>query len=45
MSLANLDDTAQILLVGVNLGDPKFPYDPDEIVAEPHAWLLSLQAE
>jgi hypothetical protein len=45
MSVAELDRTAYIAIVAVNLGNPKFPLDPDDEVREPHGWLLTVAAE
>lgn len=45
LSVTNLDDTATVLVVGVNVGDPYRPFDPDDAVFEPHGWMLTIQPE
>ncbi len=45
MTLVDLDGVDRILLVGVNAGDPAYAFDPDEVVWEPHAWLVTVAAE
>lgn len=44
-TVMNLDDTATVLVVGVNVGDASRPFDPDDDVWEPHGWLLQIQSE
>jgi len=45
MTLVDLDAVDRILLVGANVGDPAYAFDPDERVWEPHGWLVTLAAE
>ncbi|MBS2014679.1 MAG: hypothetical protein JST00_17460 [Deltaproteobacteria bacterium] len=45
MTLAEVDDVDRILLVGTNVGDPAYRFDPDDDVWEPHGWLLTIAAE
>lgn len=45
MTLVDLDGVDRILLVGVNAGDPAYAFDPDEVVWEPHGWLVTVAAE
>ncbi len=45
LTVTNLDDTATILVVGVNVGDAARPFDPDDEIWEPHGWLLQVHAE
>jgi hypothetical protein len=42
MTLVDLDGVDRIMLVGVNVGDPSYRFDPDDEVWEPHAWLVTL---
>lgn len=44
LSLAELDSTSSVLLVGVNCGDWK-PFDPDDRDWQPHGWLVTLAEE
>jgi len=44
MTVMELDKVATVLLVGVNLGDPKWEFDPDDEVWEPHGWMLTVAA-
>jgi hypothetical protein len=44
LTLAELDETAQVLLVGVNCGDWQ-PFDPQDREWSPHAWVATLAAE
>jgi hypothetical protein len=41
LTLTELDDTSQILIVGVNCGEWE-PFDPDDKTWEPHRWLITL---
>jgi hypothetical protein len=45
MTVVDLDRAADVLLVGTNVGEPLFPFDPDDDVWEPHGWLLTVAAE
>ena len=45
MTLVDLDGVDRIMLVGVNVGDPAYRFDPDDEVWEPHSWLLTLASE
>jgi hypothetical protein len=45
MTIVDLEGIASVLLVGVNAGDPSYPFDPDDEIWEPHGWLLTLAAE
>ncbi|AKU94502.1 hypothetical protein AKJ09_01166 [Labilithrix luteola] len=45
MTLVDLDDADRVLVVGVNTGDPAFPFDPNDEVWEPHGWLVTLASE
>lgn len=45
MTLVDLDGVDRILLVGANVGDPAYAFDPDEVVWEPHGWLVTVAAE
>jgi hypothetical protein len=45
ITLVDLDDVDRVMLVGVNVGDPSYRFDPDDEVWEPHAWLVTLAAE
>ena len=44
-TIVDLDGTADVLVVGTNVGDPFVPFDPDDERFEPHGWLLTLAAE
>jgi hypothetical protein len=44
-SITELDQSAYLLIVAVNLGNPKFVLNPDDELREPHTWLLSLAEE
>jgi hypothetical protein len=45
MTLADIGAADRILLVGANVGDPAYRFDPDDEVWEPHGWLVTLAAE
>lgn len=45
MTLVDLDGVDRVLLVGVNVGDPAYAFDPDEAVWEPHGWLVTIASE
>ncbi len=45
MTLVELDNVDRVLIVGVNVGDPTYAFDPDDEVWEPHGWLLTLAEE
>lgn len=42
MTLADTTGAARILLVGVNVGDPAYTFDPDDEVWEPHGWVVTM---
>ncbi len=42
MTLVDLDGVDRVMLVGVNVGDPGYTFDPDDEVFEPHGWLVTL---
>jgi hypothetical protein len=42
MTLVDLDDVDRVMLVGVNVGDPAYAFDPDDEVWEPHGWLVTI---
>jgi hypothetical protein len=44
-TVVDLDQAASVLVVGVNVGDFSYPFDPDDETWEPHGWLLSVGAE
>ncbi len=45
MTLVDLEAADRIMLVGVNVGDPSYRFDPDDTVWEPHGWLVTIAAE
>lgn len=45
MTLVELDGVDRVVLVGVNVGDPAYAFDPDDEVWEPHGWLVTLAEE
>jgi len=45
MTVVDLDVAASLLLVGTNVGDPLYPFDPDDEVWEPHGWILTVASE
>ncbi len=45
MTLVDLENVDRVMLVGVNVGDPAYRFDPDDEVWEPHAWLVSVAEE
>ena len=45
LTLIDLDQAARVFIVGINAGDPLFPFDPDDYQQEPHGWVVSLAAE
>ncbi len=45
ITIDDLDKTAAVLLIAVNLGDDAAPFEPETPVQEPHGWLLRLSAE
>ena len=42
MTLVDLDRVDRVMLVGVNLGDPAYAFDPDDEVWEPHGWMVTV---
>lgn len=44
-TLVDLDGVDRILIVGANVGDPAYAFDPDDEIWESHAWLLTLAEE
>jgi hypothetical protein len=45
MSTGDLAGASRVLLVGVNVGDPHVPFDPDDAPWERHGWLVTFAAE
>jgi hypothetical protein len=45
MSLANLDETDHLWLIGLNMGDPARTLDDQELTTEPHKWLVTIAEE
>lgn len=45
ITLTDLGRADRVLLVGVNVGDPAYQFDPDDAVWEPHGWLVTLAEE
>lgn len=45
MTLVDLDNVDRVLLVGVNLGDPAYGFDPDDEVWEPHGFVVTVAEE
>ena len=45
MSVVDLSGADRLMLVGVNVGDPAYRFDPDDAVWEPHGWLVTIAAE
>lgn len=45
MTLVDLDGVDRVLIVGANVGDPAYGFDPDDVVWEPHGFLVTLAAE
>jgi hypothetical protein len=45
VTIVDLDGAASILVVGANVGDFEYPFDPDDEEWEPHGWLLTVAAE
>jgi hypothetical protein len=45
MTLVDLEGTARVVVIGVSLGDPDLPFDPNDGVWEPHGWLLTVLPE
>jgi hypothetical protein len=45
MTVVDLDAAARVLLVGTNVGDPFYPFDPNAGVWEPHGWTLTVAGE
>lgn len=45
MTLVDLDGVDRILLVGANVGDPAYAFDPDDEVWEPHGWQVTVAEE
>lgn len=45
MTLVDLEGVDRIMLVGVNVGDPAYTFDPDDEVWEPHGWQVTLAEE
>jgi hypothetical protein len=45
MTLVDLEGVDRILLVGANVGDPAYAFDPDEAAWEPHSWLVTIAPE
>jgi hypothetical protein len=45
ITLVDLDRVDRVLLVGTNVGDPRYRFDPDDEIWEPHGWLVTLASE
>jgi hypothetical protein len=45
MSLANLDETDHLWLIGLNMGDPARTLYDQELTTEPHKWLVTIAEE
>lgn len=45
MTLVDLDGVDRLLLVGVNVGDPTYGFDPDDEVWEPHGFVVTIAEE
>jgi hypothetical protein len=45
MTLVDLEGVDRIMLVGTNVGDPAYAFDPDDEAWEPHGWLVTLAEE
>lgn len=45
MTFVDLADADHLLLVGVNVGDPAYHFDPDDEIWEPHAFLVTMAEE
>jgi hypothetical protein len=45
MTVVDLDGVATMLVVAANAGDAAYPFDPDDVVWEPHGWLLTVAGE
>ncbi|MBX3225694.1 MAG: hypothetical protein KIT84_31045 [Labilithrix sp.] len=45
MTLVDLDAVDRVMLVGVNVGDPAYAFDPDDGPLEPHGWLVTIAEE
>lgn len=45
MTLVDVDSVDRVMLVGVNVGDPAYAFDPDDEVWEPHGWLVTVAEE
>lgn len=45
MTLVDLEGVDRVMLVGVNVGDPAYAFDPDDEVWEPHGWTVTIAEE
>jgi hypothetical protein len=45
MTLVDLDGVDRVMIVGTNVGDPSYRFDPDDEIWEPHGWLVTLASE
>jgi hypothetical protein len=45
VTVVDLDAAFDVLVVGVNTGDPEYTFDPDDETWEPHGWLLTIASE
>jgi hypothetical protein len=45
MTLVDLSGVDKVVLVGVNVGDPAYAFDPDDEVFEPHGYLVTVAAD
>ena len=45
LTVEMLDDVDQLLVVGANVANTLYPFDPDQAEWEPHGWLLTVEGE
>ena len=45
LTVAELDDTSSVLLVGANVGNWTAPFDPDVGELEPHGWAVTVATQ
>lgn len=45
VQIVDLDDASQVLVVAANVGTWTAPFDPNDVVWEPHGWLLTIAEE
>lgn len=44
-TLTGLEAVDRVLVVGVNVGDPAYAFDPDDAIWEPHGWIVDVAEE